>query len=74
MLGQVYNDEDGSNLTEEDINSGELDRFMEEQEKAWAKEQQFQQTLTGTRSMSGAKAPLDWNALQADPVSWGPWQ
>ena len=77
VLGQMGmpNEEGEIPLTTDDIDG--LDRFMEEQEKAWIKERQFQKTLTGTSTMSGAQAPGDWQqarAGQAAPLQWGPWQ
>lgn len=72
VLG-MPNEEGEVPLTEDDIDG--LDAFMEEQERAWVKERQFQQTLNGTGTMSGAQAPGDWQqARQAAPLAWGPWQ
>jgi hypothetical protein len=72
VLGPIV-DPNEIELTQEDVESGELDRFMEEQERQWkAEHQSVEEVLTGgTRTMSGAKAPLDWNQMQAEPVIWG---
>lgn len=62
-------------LTVDDLD--DLDKFWEEQERdVQDKERQFQQALSGTRTMSGAQTPLDWRAMQqgqAEPLQWGPW-
>jgi len=72
LFGDALANEEGTELTAEDVDSGELDRFMEEQERQWAAEHKFQEALSGTRKMSGAKAPMDWRAMnQAEPVVWG---
>jgi hypothetical protein len=73
-------DEGEGELTEDDI--PDLDAFMAEQERQWVteqtQEQKFQEALTGTRTMTGAQAPLDWREIQstsqAAPLQWSNWQ
>jgi hypothetical protein len=71
---QIADGEGEVDITEEDLS--ELDRFMEGQEAAWKKEQEFQQMIQGgvTRTMSGAQVPLDWRQMNTPAQQWGPWQ
>lgn len=74
VLGELaLADGDEVELTVDDLS--DLDAFWEQQERsARDRESKFQQALGGTRTMSGAKAPLDWRAMnQAEPLQWGPW-
>lgn len=73
VLGGLAGGGDEMELTVDDL--GDLDAFWEEQESR-GKEEQFQQALGATRTMSGAQTPLDWRAMttQAEPLQWGPWQ
>lgn len=72
---QIADGEGETDITEDDLS--ELDRFMEEQERSWQKEQEFQQMIQGQakRTMTGAQTPvLDWRQMNTEAQQWGPWQ
>lgn len=77
MLGQLDANDGGIPLTEDDMD--DLDRYMEQQERAWVKqEQKIQDTIGGKHVMTGsqaaANAPLVWGQGQPDGQVWGPWR
>jgi hypothetical protein len=73
ILGTIDADDGGIPLTADDLDN--LDRYMEEQERAFKQELQLQQVLGTKRTMSGAQSSVDNRVTQqATPLSWGPWK
>jgi hypothetical protein len=70
ILGGIA-DPEGEPVGIEDL--AEMDKYFEEKERAWRDEHQFQQSLHGTHTMSGAQAPNEWAGAQMQPLQWGPW-
>jgi hypothetical protein len=69
VLGQVFNPDEAGEIPLDIDDLSELDRYMEEQERAYqaaaSREENLQKILHGKRTMSGA---------QAEPLQWGPWR